>query len=330
MIKENIKISLRKVKNITSLSYYFVKDFHFYYRCMWNSFQDKAFLLAEITKEAHRVEKGLTYIKFRENYGKDCIFRLLRSLEKFRKYYYNDIENVRIRWALQCLEEYSKRHSFENENYQQINGLLNKFSYSVKKQVVAGSVCVLKKDLLEAKDIDFANLAKIRVSIRQFKKLPVNKLVIMKCLEIAQETPSVCNRQGWKTHIIKDTQILKLFKNIHNGFAKGEQYLDCLLAITIDQMFFEIPKERHQGYIDGGLYAMSLMYALTSQGLASCPLNANLTTLNLMKMSKVLNLKASEKFIMFIAVGHFRVNNLIAVSQRDIEGAYLWHENKMK
>ena len=326
MTKEIIKIYLRKLKNIASLFYQNGMDLLFHIHCLRVANHDKVHLLANITKEAHRIEKGLTHTNFRENFGQDCVFRLLVSLKKFHKLYPKDFGNVRVQWALGCLEAYSQRHEQKNINLTQIKIVRDMFSNLPENNPRAGSACLTRKDLLERTSIDFGELARSRVSIRQFEELSVDTSAVLNCVQIAQKTPSVCNRQGWKTHIIKQTEILKLFKKVHNGFAKGDQYLDCLLAITMDQMFFELPKERHQGYIDGGLYSMSLMYALTAHGFATCPLNANLTMRNLNEMRKSLKLRSTEKFIMFIAVGHYREDNLVAVSKRDIEGAYYIHD----
>ena len=46
----------------------------------------------------------------------------------------------------------------------------------------------------------------------------------------------------------------------------------CIPSVTPDQLSFDGFKERNQAYIDGGLFSMSLMYALHHQELGCVPM----------------------------------------------------------
>jgi hypothetical protein len=58
------------------------------------------------------------------------------------------------------------------------------------------------------------------------------------------------------------------------------------------------------------------MYTLHSKGIASCPLNANMTLKNTYTLKKLLDIPSNENIVMFIAVGNYKDTNIIPVSKR--------------
>ena len=119
--------------------------------------------------------------------------------------------------------------------------------------------------------------------------------------------------------LIKNTNSLDTFKKVHNGFRSEDQNLTKLLVITFTKNSFSYPLERHQGYTDSGLFAMSLMHAFTHLGIATCPLNANLGISQEKEFRSAAGIGIEYGIVMFIAVGNYKENNICAVSQRDPE-----------
>ena len=74
--------------------------------------------------------------------------------------------------------------------------------------------------------------------------------------------------------------------------------------------------ERNEGYVDGGLFSMSLLYALEARGLAACPLNTMFSEQVDRKTRDLLDIPDNEVFVMYIAVGHFKETSKICRSQR--------------
>ena len=74
--------------------------------------------------------------------------------------------------------------------------------------------------------------------------------------------------------------------------------------------------EHNEGYVDGGLFAMSMLYSLEACGLAACPLNTMFSEENDKKTRDMLGVPDNEVFIMYIAVGRFRESSKICRSQR--------------
>ena len=92
---------------------------------------------------------------------------------------------------------------------------------------------------------------------------------------------------------------------IQGGFT-GYKLPPMLLMITTDNSSFLDIKERNQVYIDGGLFAMSLLLSLEYVSLAACPLNAMLNVSRDKQMRELLNIPKNENIIMFAAVGNFK------------------------
>lgn len=60
------------------------------------------------------------------------------------------------------------------------------------------------------------------------------------------------------------------YQNGNSGFGHT---VPALFVITSDMRIFEKSGERNQGWVDGGLFAMALVYALHALGLGACMLN---------------------------------------------------------
>jgi nitroreductase len=64
------------------------------------------------------------------------------------------------------------------------------------------------------------------------------------------------------------------------------------------------------------LFSMSLILALHSRGIGSCPLNTSYTYKDEIKLRKGINLPLSEEPIMMIAVGNLKDNYKVAASPK--------------
>ena len=69
------------------------------------------------------------------------------------------------------------------------------------------------------------------------------------------------------------TKIMLFMKalKIQGGFL-GYAMPPVLLLVTSDIRAFMNNGERNEPFVDGGLFSMSLLYALEAYGLAACPL----------------------------------------------------------
>lgn len=101
------------------------------------------------------------------------------------------------------------------------------------------------------------------------------------------------------------------------GGNRGFGHLaDKLIVLTQEQGISHGVYERHQIYVDGGMFAMNLLYALHYKKIVACSLNCNFSMMKERKMRKICNVDSSEMFVMMISCGIAPDNFKIASSKR--------------
>ncbi|MBY8967719.1 nitroreductase family protein, partial [Algiphilus sp. NNCM1] len=133
---------------------------------------------------------------------------------------------------------------------------------------------------------------------------PVSQELLDKAYEVSMKTPSVCNRQATRVYQITDSEKIKAALSIQGGFH-GYAMPPVLLLVTSDIRAFMNNGERNEPFVDGGLFSMSLLYALEAYGLAACPLNAMFSLSQDRQTRALLNMPDYELPVMYIAVGNF-------------------------
>lgn len=254
-----------------------------------------------ITRLYHTVEKGLSYENYRAGFGKDNIKVLITTLESYSREYGCNSEFYET--AIDVLQKYiNKNREFDHVD----NELENRIKALKGRSNGKGGVITFtpwNED--EIHSSNYGDFVKNRHSIRHFSGEPIDITKITDALELAQYTPSACNRQGWRTHVIVDQNLLEKVLQNQNGNSGFGQEIDKLLLITADLCFFNYNREMFQAYIDGGMYAMSVINSLHFQHIASIPLSASLTLEQEKNIRTLLEIRNSEVFILFIGIGNY-------------------------
>ena len=150
--------------------------------------------------------------------------------------------------------------------------------FAVPDGAMAGGVDqVTKAQIQAASSLDFAGFVKSRHSIRSFAPGSVDDAVIRRAVAAAQEAPSSCNRQTCHAHVWTDPALIELVRKHQAGNRTFGHELAGIAVITSDLRHWEHTGERYQAWIDGGLFAMTLAYALHAEGLGTCMLNWSVT-----------------------------------------------------
>jgi nitroreductase len=155
-----------------------------------------------------------------------------------------------------------------------------------------------------------------RHSIRHFVDAPVPRELVEKAVSMALHTPSVCNRESWRVHVYSDAgskQAVLRHQNGNRGF--GDQAAHVLIVTTDIQSFTSVG-ERNQAWIDGGMFAMSLIWALHSFGLGTCCLNFCVEKETDAALRVAAGIPESQAVIMMIAVGSLPDEFAVAQSPR--------------
>jgi nitroreductase len=180
---------------------------------------------------------------------------------------------------------------------------------------MAGTKIIRKVDKELNAEKNFYQLAQGRSSVREFSGLPIDVSKVMNALRNAEKTPSVCNRQGWRVYWVEDKELAARVLKHQRGFGQP-QMPEVLLTITVSNNTFLSPVERNEAFVDGGLFAMSVMYGLEHEGLAAVPLNAMMYYKDQKAVRQLLDIDDSEMITMFIAVGEFVEESVVPVSDR--------------
>jgi nitroreductase len=155
-----------------------------------------------------------------------------------------------------------------------------------------------------------------RYSLREFRTDYVDEELVMRAVSLAMKSPSVCHRQAWHVyHTMESSLIQKVLKYQSGNRGFGER-VPNLMIVTTDMKAFMPGNEHFQHWIDGGMFSMSLVYALHSLGVASCCLNwSQSPSIDRLLRSSV-KIKPNHTVMMMIALGWPKENNKVCISAR--------------
>ncbi len=132
---------------------------------------------------------------------------------------------------------------------------------------------VTRAEILAASGVDFARFAAARHSIRQYAagEVPADK--VRRAVAAAQYAPSSCNRQTTRVHVWTEAEAVVRVLSLQSGNRGFGDQLAGVAVVWTDLRNWTEAAERYNGYVDGGMFAMSLIHALHAEGLGTVPLN---------------------------------------------------------
>jgi len=272
-----IKFMIKKIAQIVWLEanviYDYVRFKRFYKRATSQRSEQKT-LASWILQDKHRLEKAFSLPAPRIGFGEGVILRLCKNLLIFReKYGKEEVYYI----GVGALKAYGKYHRDNKENVPLFyTETVQKFSDDLENPTCDQAGYFEEKATHDdVTNLGFKKFSHSRNSCRHYdleKSVAIDKDELDEIMSIAVTAPSVCNRQHWKVHFFtgeKMQNILK-YQNGNSGFNKN---IPWLALVTSDVRAFCSPDERNQPYVDGGIFAMNLMYAIQAVGMSSCPLN---------------------------------------------------------
>lgn len=262
----------------------------------------------------HSIEKGLSFERRRSGFGKRKAKALVNMLKKYVDKGF-PAESTCFSTAVAVLSEYlsfQKQYSTEDMN------CIEEFLESVQKIEIrlGGTMMVTSSQLMKQGKGDFASLSQSRHSIRSFSEKPVEIETIIKAVELAQRSPSVCNRQASRTHVVADKVLIEKILSIQGGTKGFEESIDKIIIVTSCLQMFRDSSERNQPFVDGGIYSMNLLLALHYYGLGACPLSWGRHKKQDLQLRSIIDIPDNENVILMIAVGNLKEEFLVTVSLR--------------
>lgn len=328
LIVYSIKIDIADLNKINTLSKVVAfdeledvvkRDFDRFkkYNANWHKAQNKENVSNLIMFFSHAIEKGLSHAEFRPGFGINPLTQLANNLNIW--YNFSNESNTFFNIGIATSKKYFMRHSkagFDVEDRKRLfrPEIIKKIEESTGE---LGGIDYITKDnrmKFEVSDL-FVDVVKRRRSLREWDGTTVDLEQIKNAIQIALTSPSVCNRQGSRVHVVTDKQKISESLRLQGGMV-GYDLPPVLLLVTNDISSFSFFTERNQPFIDGGIFEMTLLLGLEFEHLAAVPLHAMLGTRQENEVREVLEIPESEVFISFIAVGNMKSSLLTPRSSR--------------
>lgn len=276
---------------------------------------DRTQLAALVTLNWHRLEKGLALPKPRPGFGQDAAARLVALLDLYLDRHGMDATAAAGVDTLAAWQAFNHPFGIQNKGVAQA---LARYARHPRpsQSPCGGTVPVTRAAVDAARPADPEAFFATRHSVRQFTGQPVGRATLERAVALALHTPSVCNRQGWRVHAFTDAgQRARLLAHQNGNRGFGDR-AGAVLAVTADLRHFTSVGERYQGWIDGGLFAMTLAWAFHALGLGCCMLNWSVTRETDRALRREAGIPEHESVIMLMAVGHLPEDFSVARSQR--------------
>lgn len=284
--------------------------------CSDTIFNNKSTTLErEIIVLGHTIEKGLSHKNIKPKFG----IKIAKKLENTLKEYDNveDKDDFILQNGISILQQYV----FINEKIGVLKDELPKVKLEMNKYSKSdvGAYMINGHDFFENCQESFEKIAQSRKTMRLYdltsEKIKVDE--IREIIKIAINSPSACNRQAVRVHIVTDQNKIKKICNIQKGANGFGEHAGALLIVTSDLRFYTIAERRLPMY-DCGLFAMSLVYAAYQKKLGCCILNGSFDKVQETKCSEIVDIKSYEMISSIILLNKIDDNDsfLIAKSER--------------
>lgn len=274
-------------------------------------------LLATITMDYHRIEKGFSLPQTRPGFGVDVVKRLAFNIPRYAAL--ENMSDLPLRATYGALKQWLELSEGANSPAEQDAKKTVQFIEEKigKCSGHGGAVTLKKSDIVKQTHPGFfKDFFESRFSVRDFTDDKVSVEELKQAISVARKTPSVCNRQSWRVHAFLEPETCREVLALQNGNRGFGEKVNAVLVITSELQTFLSAGERYQGWIDGGMFAMSLTLALHAQGIGSCCLNWSVSSKADRRLRKHMNLPDNELVIMMIAIGHLKDEFKVATSPR--------------
>lgn len=315
----SVSDKLYEVRSNQLLKKFFLEDMklykQYYAKNIYKSNQKQ--LESLLIFHSHSLEKGFSHTEFRKGFGKRALSNLSEIIKVWNDNGYSH-DTFGYMVTLSCIKTYRGIHKKFNYDDSFLNDFFTDiFLEEVNncKQEYGGYLEINGNDKTDNIMRSFEDIAKNRVSIREYSSKEVSEDIIKEIVQMAVKTPSVCNRQPAKLYCVKSLDIIEEVLKIQGGF-NGFRTPPVLYIISTSLSSFISPSERNEAFIDGGLFSMSVLYAIESLGLGACALNAMLPPSDIEKIQEIVDIPKDEVLITFISSGYIPEKVKVPLSKR--------------
>lgn len=271
--------------------------------------KDQEALSSQLVFQYHKLEKGLALPTPKPGFGGVVVKRIDGLVRQYIGLYGVDETVSDTLGALRTFVAESQKGGHE---FPLANKLIAEYGHGGRGGVIAVTREAIHAHRLNDPEAFFAN----RYSIRNFAPEPVDRSLLERAVRMAQKTPSVCNRQCGRVHVFTTPDLKRQALSFQNGNRGFGHLASAVIVVTADMRGFLSVGERNQAWVDGGLFAMSVNYALHALGLGACMLNWSVEDKVDRAMRKAMRIPDHEAVITMMAVGNIPEQLRVAQSPR--------------
>lgn len=125
--------------------------------------------------------------------------------------------------------------------------------------------------------MDFEQLINARQSDRKYDTQPIDRALLVRCLEAARIAPSACNSQPWKFVVVDDPKLLAGMKEATAGMGMNKWVTDVpvIVAVVLEKMNLtarigSVIKDKEYSLLDVGIAVEHFCLQATELGLGTC------------------------------------------------------------
>ena len=295
-------IRIKKIKDSISNLILFLSDYCCMIRCHSKRYV-KSNLERDLLLLGHALEKGMTFENKKDEWGKDKCILLCNKVERYVALAGHSKEIVK--YVVNIINNYKKDlHSSKDPKLNVIvAGVLDKNHSLIDNEI--GSV----KSVVEPMAFDKEQIIRFfasRSSVRSFSTDEVTDKELKQAVSFARYTPTACNRQSSRIYVFRNQSKIEEILINQLGSQGWCDKAKALIVLTGVQSYFGGNYERHQVFIDGGLFAMNLAYGLHLQHIAFC-FKMYVRDMNRDKeFRKICGIPGNEQPIVLILCGHYK------------------------
>lgn len=278
---------------------------------------------AHIHLLAHTIEHGLSLRDPRPAFGQPKVAELIAETDRYIADHGQDSTTEIAVKALLAYVAFNRESGGDVTALAEAIASLEGRIMAARQDLLGGTEDVTADGIRQFASMDFLGFMEARHSVRQYADRAVEPALVERAVRAAQQTPSSCNRQTCRVYVFTEkTDIARVlsFQQGNRGF--GEQ-LGGLAIVTSDLSHWYAVGERYQGWVDGGMFAMTLTLALHAEGLGACMLNWSTTEDVDRSMRRFVGIPDNELVITMIGFGHMPERFKVPRSQRKPLGEVL-------
>lgn len=285
---------------------------------------DSLGLYSKTRRNIHRLEKGIAANRLKQinSFAADYIEE---TIDDFATLTQKGIDANFYKWGNDVLTTYfsivtnTGKTAVLNEKFQSITQpadlQIDKTTPSIPYEAAKLPPLTLSYDQL-------TTLLHRRHSVRWYNEKVVEDDIIKKAVLAALTSPSACNRQAFNVYSVKGDKLDEI-KRLKLGFEIFADHIHTFLFIVGDLSAYVEERDKHLIYIDGGLFAMSLMLAFETLGVSTCPINfPDMAWLDA-EMDRILGLNPYQKGVMLLSIGYVDANSPVPFSAKKQVGEVL-------